>query len=92
MLCPARESVGPARPGGTSDASPLGSGREPSGRCTALILVELLARNEEMVEQLREEGRGVDGANGLIARLIGHHEQAAKLLRTQLRAADNGLA
>jgi hypothetical protein len=57
-----------------------------------LILVELLARNEEMVEQLREEGRGVDGANGLIARLIGHHEQAAKLLRTQLRAADNGLA
>lgn len=90
-LGPAGESFGPARAGRTSGAVSFVSGRGPSDRRTTLILAELLARNEEMVEQLREEGRGENGAAGFIARLIGHHEQVAELLRAQLVETDHGL-
>ena len=58
---------------------------EPSsGRCSSQLLVELLALNEEMVEQLHLERQSETGTAGFLTKMIEQHEKAAALLRSQL--------
>jgi len=48
------------------------------------MLAELLALNEEMVEQLRLETLGTIGDSTLLTGMIDQHEKAASMLRLQL--------
>lgn len=48
------------------------------------MLAELLALNEEMVEQLRLERLGPTGDSALLTGMIEQHENAAAMLRLQL--------
>ena len=75
----------------TSNVLPFVQATGPSlarkpGRCPEPLLAELLALNEEMIEQLRTERLGVVGATDFITGMIEHHERAAALLRTQLES------
>jgi len=49
------------------------------------MLCELLALNEEMIVQLRLEGKSIGGTTNFIEAMIVQHEQVASRLRTQLR-------
>jgi hypothetical protein len=60
--------------------TPVGSGRR-SDR----ILCELLALNQEMIVQLRLEGKSIGGTTDFIEVMIAQHEQAAERLRAQLK-------
>ena len=60
--------------------APVGAGRR-SDR----ILCELLALNQEMIVQLRLEGKSIGGTTDFIEVMIAHHEQAAERLRAQLK-------
>ena len=55
------------------------------GRCPAHLLVELLALNEEMIEQLHLERLSDAGTADFLTNMIGQHEKAAALLRAQLK-------
>jgi len=61
-----------------------GSAQNP-GRCPDHVLAELLALNEEMIEQLQGERLSVQGTAAFIVSMIAQHEKAAALLRAQLR-------
>ena len=56
----------------------------PSRRCSSHLLVELLALNEEMIEQLHLERLSKSGTAGFLTKMIEQHEKAAALLRQQL--------
>jgi hypothetical protein len=62
---------------------PAAALRSP-GRCSSQLLVELLALNEEMVEQLHLERLSETGTAGFLTKMIEQHEKAAALLRSQL--------
>jgi hypothetical protein len=49
------------------------------------MLCELLALNQEMIVQLRLEGKSIGGATDFIEVMIAQHEQAAERLRAQLK-------
>ena len=99
--CPAlcAKAVASAEPGlVTSGADPFGNVfpfvpatgqvfRPKLIRCSEQVLAELLALNEEMIEQLHAERRSVAGSADFIIRMIDHHESAAVLLRAQLEGA-----
>lgn len=55
-----------------------------SGRCSNLLLVELLSLNEEMIVQLHLERLSETGTAGFLTKMIEQHEKAAALLRSQL--------
>lgn len=55
-----------------------------SGRCPSHLLVELLAMNEEMIEQLHLERLSETGTAGFLTKMIEQHEKAAAMLRSQL--------
>jgi len=57
---------------------------EPRRRCSSRLLAELLAMNEEMIEQLHLERTSEAGTAGFLATMIAQHEKAAALLRSQL--------
>jgi len=56
----------------------------PPARCSSLLLVELLALNEEMIGQLHLERLSETGTAGFLTKMIEQHEKAAALLRSQL--------
>ncbi|SDS12820.1 hypothetical protein [Opitutus sp. GAS368] len=56
----------------------------PARRCSSRLLAELLAMNEEMIEQLHLERLSETGTAGFLTKMIEQHEKAAVLLRTQL--------
>jgi hypothetical protein len=53
-------------------------------RCPSSLLVELLALNEEMIQQLHLERLSEAGTAGFLTKMIEQHEKAAALLRSQL--------
>lgn len=55
-----------------------------SRRCSGRLLVELLALNEEMIQQLQLERLSETGTAGFLTKMIEQHEKAAALLRSQL--------
>lgn len=48
------------------------------------MLIELLALNDEMIEQLHFERREVPGTTDFLTGMIAQHEKAAASLREQL--------
>jgi hypothetical protein len=56
----------------------------PARQCSSRLLAELLAMNEEMLEQLHLERTSETGTAGFLTKMIEQHEKAAALLRTQL--------
>ena len=55
-----------------------------SGCCSKSLLSELLALNEEMIDQLNLERLGISGTTDFITHMIAQHEKAAAMLRAQL--------
>lgn len=55
-------------------------------RCPSALLIELLALNEEMIQQLQLERLSETGTAGFLTKMIEQHEKAAALLRSQLAA------
>ncbi len=81
--------AGTARPryprGDAMELPLITSGPDPvTGRCSNLLLVELLALNEEMIGQLHLERLSEAGTAGFLTKMIAQHEKAAALLRSQL--------
>jgi hypothetical protein len=72
-----------------NDANPplLAVARPPvgAGRRSDRMLCELLALNQEMIVQLRLEGKSIGGTTDFIEVMIAQHEQAAERLRAQLK-------
>ena len=60
-----------------------------AGRCPQSLLAELLALNEEMIEQLHAERLSVGGTADFALRMVAQHEKAAALLRVRLAARGN---
>ena len=55
-----------------------------ANRCSSHLLLELLALNEEMIEQLKLERLSGAGTAGFLTKMIEQHDKVAALLRTQL--------